>query len=100
MADRMEPFARTIDEAKKYILSSRLDRVDWKTELVRGDPGTAVQQLKQESGKGLISGDATLPLSLADQGLIAECEFVEHPRLASHGPTLFAELSKHRQTIA
>src|SRR6201984_2482392 len=47
--DWMEPFARTIDAAKKYVVSSILDRVDWNAELVRGDPGNAVQQLKQES---------------------------------------------------
>src|SRR5580658_3655559 len=51
--DWMEPFARTIDAAKKYVVSSTLDRVDWNAELVRGDLGTAVQQLKRESGKGL-----------------------------------------------
>jgi hypothetical protein len=39
MADWMEPFARTIDEAKKYVVSSTLDRVDWNAELVRGDLG-------------------------------------------------------------
>ena len=51
--DWMEPFARTIDAAKKYVVSSTLDRVDWNAELVRGDLGKAVQQLKRESGKGL-----------------------------------------------
>src|SRR6266571_4014015 len=59
--DWMEPFARTIDAAKKYVVSSTLERVDWNAELVRGDLGKAVQQLK----------------------------------LAGHGPTLFAGLSKH-----
>ena len=55
MAAWMEPFARTIDAAKKYVVSSTLDRVDWNAELVRGDLGKAVQQLKQESGKGLLT---------------------------------------------
>jgi dihydrofolate reductase len=32
--DWMEPFARTIDAAKKYVVSSTLDRVDWNAELV------------------------------------------------------------------
>ena len=32
--------------------------------------------------------------SLAELGLIDEYEFVVHPRLAGHGPTLFAGLSK------
>ena len=95
MADWMEPFARTIDAAKKYVVSSTLDRVDWNAELVRGDLGKAVQQLKREPGKGLFVGGVKLPLALAELGLIDEYEFVVHPRLAGHGPTLFAGLSKH-----
>ena len=91
----MESFARTIDAAKKYVVSSTLDRVDWNAELVRGDLGKAVQQLKQESGKGLLVGGVKLPQALAELGLIDEYEFIVHPRLAGHGPTLFAGLSKH-----
>jgi dihydrofolate reductase len=94
MADWMLPFARTIDAAKKYVVSSTLDRVDWNAELVRGELETAVRQLKRESGKGLFVGGVTLPLALANLGLIDEYEFVVHPRLAGHGPTLFAGLSK------
>jgi len=90
----MEPFARTIDAAHKYVVSSTLDRVDWNAELVRGDLGKAVEQLKQESGEGLLTGGVKLPLALAELGLIDEYEFVVHPRLAGHGPTLFAGLSK------
>jgi len=89
-----ELFARTIDAAKKYVVSSTLTLVDWNAELVRGDLGTAVQQLKRESGKGLFTGGVKLPLALAQLGLIDEYEFVVHPRLAGHGPTLFAGLSK------
>src|SRR3954452_21443736 len=65
--DWTEPFARTIDAAKKYVVSSTLDRVDWNAELVRGDLGKAVQQLKQEPGRGLFVGGV-------------------HPRIAGHGP--------------
>ena len=46
----MEPFARTIDAAKKYVVSSTLDRVHWNAQLVHGDPGKAVQQLKRGVG--------------------------------------------------
>jgi dihydrofolate reductase len=91
----MESFARTIDAAKKYVVSSTLDRVDWNAELVRGDLAKAVQQLKQEPGRGLFTGGVRLPQALAELGLIDEYEFVIHPRLAGHGPTLFAGLSKH-----
>jgi dihydrofolate reductase len=94
MENWMEPFARTIDAAKKYVVSRTLDRVDWNAELVRGDLGKAVQELKRESGKGLFVGGVKLPQALAELGLIDEYEFVVQPRLAGHGPTLFTGLSK------
>jgi dihydrofolate reductase len=95
MADWGLPFARTIDAAKKYVVSSTLDRIDWNAELLRGNLGTAVEQLKREPGKGLFTGGVKLPQALAELGLIDEYEFVVHPRLAGHGPTLFAGLSTH-----
>jgi dihydrofolate reductase len=91
----MEPFARTINAARKYVVSSTLAQLDWNAELVRGDLATAVRQLKAESGNGLFLGGVNLPLQLTELGLIDEYEFVVHPRLAGHGPTLFAGLSKH-----
>ena len=94
MPDWTESFARTIDAAKKYVVSSTLNKVDWNAELVRGDLEKAVRQLKQEPGKGLATGGVTLPLALAELGLIDEYEFVVQPRLAGHGPTLLAGLSK------
>jgi dihydrofolate reductase len=95
MTDWTEPFARTIDAAKKYVVSSTLERVDWNAELVRGDDlEEVVQQLKREPGTGLFVGGVTLPLALAELGLIDEYEFVVQPRLAGHGPTLLAGLSQ------
>jgi dihydrofolate reductase len=94
MADWEVPFARTIDGAKKYVVSGTLDQVDWNAELVQGDLEKAVRQLKREPGKGLFVGGVTLPLALADLGLIDEYEFVVQPILAGHGPTLFAGLSE------
>jgi dihydrofolate reductase len=95
MADWMEPFARVIHAARKYVVSSTLDRVDWNAELVRGDQlAKAVEQLKREPGKGLLVGGMKLPLALAELGLIDEYEFVVQPKLAGHGPTLLAGLSK------
>jgi dihydrofolate reductase len=94
MPDWMAPFGRTIDAAKKYVVSSTLDRVDWNAELVRGDLGDAVRELKREPGRGLFVGGVKLPLALAELGLIDEYEFVVQPTLVGHGPTLFAGLSK------
>jgi dihydrofolate reductase len=92
MDDWMIPFAQAIDGAKKYVVSSTLERVDWNAELVQGDLGEAVRQLKEEPGEGLHVGGVTLPLALADLGLIDEYEFVVLPVLAGHGPTLLAGL--------
>ncbi len=94
MPEWMLGFARTIDAAKKYVVSSTLDHVDWNAELLRGDLGEAVQKLKREPGKGILVGGVTLPLALANLGLIDEYEFIVHPVIAGHGPTLFAGLSK------
>jgi dihydrofolate reductase len=95
MAEWTEPFARTIDAARKYVVSGTLDRADWNAELVRGDDlEEVVQRLKREPGTGLFVGGVTLPLALAELGLIDEYEFVVQPRLAGHGPTLLAGLSQ------
>ena len=92
--DWMEPFAQTIDAAKKYVVSSTLNHVDWNAELVRGDLAAAVRKLKEMPGDSLFTGGVTLPLALAELDLIDEYEFVVHPRVVGHGPTLFAGLPR------
>jgi dihydrofolate reductase len=94
MPEWMIPFAETIDGAKKYVVSGTLDSVDWNAELVQGDLEQAVQQLKREPGRGVFVGGVTLPLALANLGLIDEYEFVVQPVLAGHGPTLLAGLKE------
>jgi dihydrofolate reductase len=95
MPEWTEPFARTIDAARKYVVSSTLDRVEWNAELVRGDLRTAIEQLKQQPGNSLFVGGAQLAQALTELGLIDDYEFIVHPRVTGHGPTLFAGLSKH-----
>ena len=90
-----DPFAKTIDAAKKYVVSSTLERVEWNAELIRGNVADAVRQLKEQPGGELAVGGVTLPLALAEAGLIDEYEFVVHPRIAGHGPYLLAGLSKY-----
>lgn len=93
--DWWNAFAQTIDVAKKYVVSSTLTTVDWNSELLRGDLETAVRKLKEQPGKGILLGGVTLPLALAELGLIDEYEFVVHPRIAGHGPWVLDGLSKH-----
>lgn len=95
VADWMVPFAQTIHTAKKYVVSASLAKVDWNAELVPPDQlESVVRALKQQPGKGIYLGGVTLPLALAELGLIDEYEFMVHPRLAGHGPTPFAGLSR------
>lgn len=91
------PFAEAIDRAKKHVMSSTLDEADWNAELLQGDLGQAVQRLKQGPGERLWVGGVTLPVALADLGLIDEYEFVVQPVLAGHGPTLLAGLRERVQ---
>jgi dihydrofolate reductase len=92
MDDANIAFAKSIDVAKKYVVSSTLRHIDWNAELIRGDLGTAVQALKDQPGAGIFVGGVTLPLTLADLGLIDEYEFVVMPVLAGHGPRLLEGL--------
>lgn len=94
MEEWMVPFARSIDAARKYVVSSTLQEVDWNAELVRGDLASAVRALKQQPGKGLYVGGLTLPRALAELDLIDEYEFVVQPHVVGHGPTLFAGLPR------
>lgn len=91
----MHPFAQTIDAARKYVVSSTLERVDWNAEFLRGDLRETVEQLKREPGNGLYTGGVMLPMALTELGLIDEYEFIVHPRIVGHGPAIFAGLSKH-----
>ena len=92
MGEWQVPFAETIDGAKKHVVSSTLGAADWNAELVTGDLEAEIRRLKQQSGDGLWVGGVTLPLALADLGLIDEYEFLVQPVLAGRGPTLFAGL--------
>lgn len=86
------PFAEGMDQANKYVVSSTLGAVDWNAELVHGDLAPAIRRLKEEPGDGLWVGGVTLPLALADLGLIDEYEFLVQPVIAGHGPTLLSGL--------
>lgn len=98
IADWMMPFARTIDAARKYVVSDTLDGADWNAEIIRPkDLEATVRQLKAQPGRGLYTGGLTLPRALAELGLIDEYEFVLHPMIAGHGPTLFSGLPQHLQ---
>jgi dihydrofolate reductase len=95
----MVPFAQTIHAMDKYVVSSTLDQVDWNAELVEGDLAQAVRRIKQMPGDGVFVGGVTLPLALAEMGLVDEYQFVVHPVVAGHGPRLLAGLSERLDLV-
>lgn len=94
MPEWMQPFAKTMDAAKKYLVSSTVHTAEWNTEMVCGDLATFVLHLKQQPGKGIGVGGVQLAMALTELGLIDEYQIVVHPRIVGRGPTLFAGLSK------
>ena len=90
----LQPFQQAIHAAKKYLVSSTREPDGWNTEALTGDPVEAVRRLKEQPGHGLYVGGVTLPLALADAGLIDEYEFVVYPALVGHGPRLFEGLAE------
>ena len=69
MPDWTEPFARTIDAAKKYVVSSTLDRVDWNAELVRGDLGEGRSAAQAGVGQGTAHGRRDAPAGVGGAGI-------------------------------
>lgn len=93
--DWMVPFADTISEQKKYLVSSTRRADDWNTEQLDGDLIEAVRALKEQPGGSLLVGGMKLPVALADAGLIDEYQLVVHPKVIGHGPYLFGGISTH-----
>ena len=90
----LQPFKQAIDGAKKYLVSSTREPDGWNTEALTGDPVEAVRKVKEQPGDGLYVGGVTLPLALADAGLIDEYEFVVYPTVVGRGPRLFDGLAE------
>ena len=65
----MEPFARTIDAARKYVVSSTLSRVDWNAELVRGDLAKAVPAVQAGVGQGTVHGKREASAGVGGAGI-------------------------------
>ena len=86
-------FAQAIGPIRKHVVSSTIQSLDWDAELLRGDLADGVRRLKEQSATGVYVGGVTLPLALAQLGLIDEYEILVHPRVAGRGPALFAGLS-------
>ena len=86
------PFAEAIDRAPKHVVSSTLSSVDWNAELVQGDLRQAVERLKAGAGREPGARRRHPAAGPGGPRSVDEYQFVVHPVLAGHGPTLLAGL--------
>jgi dihydrofolate reductase len=87
-----EPFASIMNGIPKYVVSNRLERVDWNNStLVTGDDiAGQLRELKARPGKDIaVSGSATLVRWLLREGLVDELHLLVHPVVVGSGRRLF-----------
>jgi dihydrofolate reductase len=93
-----EPFASFMNNTRKFVLSTTLDKVEWgefeTIELLKGNLVEAVTALKQQPGKNIgVGGSPTLVQSLLEHDLLDELRLQVHPVIAGHGKRLFKDES-------
>jgi class 3 adenylate cyclase/dihydrofolate reductase len=86
-------FARQMNEAHKYVVSSSLKQLDWQnSELLNGDWAEKVAELKRRPGKDiLVSGSADLVNGLIEHGLLDELQVIVFPVILGVGKRLFRD---------
>ena len=85
-----QEFARAFNSTRKIVFSRSLDSTeDGNTRIVRTNLRDEILKLKQEPGKNILTGGVTIPLQLAELGLIDEYRFVVHPIVVGGGRRLF-----------
>ncbi|WP_367128160.1 dihydrofolate reductase family protein [Saccharothrix sp. HUAS TT1] len=85
-------FARNWRDTPKVVFSSTVDRVDWNTRLVTGDPIAEITRLKAGDGAPMGIGGATLAGAAARAGLVDEYQLATHPVLVGGGTPFFTAL--------
>jgi dihydrofolate reductase len=88
-------FSRFADETQKIVVSTTLDRVEWKnTKLIKDNIAEEIKKIKQQPGKNLVvAGGATVAQTFAKLGLIDEYLIVVHPVILGKGRLLLKDLN-------
>jgi dihydrofolate reductase len=94
-----EPYASHINNTPKVVVSTTLDKVEWKNStLVRGNLAEEVARLKKQPGRNIgVAGSPTLVRSLLQDGLLDELILMIHPVVAGRGKRLFTDGSGVRR---
>src|SRR5919108_5555613 len=88
-----DPFAARFNNAKKYVVSKTLTKLDWKnSELIKGDVGKEVKKLKDQDGPEIqVHGSGDLIQTLLKHDLVDELRLKIFPITRGIGKCLFAE---------
>jgi dihydrofolate reductase len=88
-----EPYASHINNTPKYVVSTTLDKVEWKnSRLIEGNLAAELTRLKQQPGKNIgVAGSPTLVQSLLQSDLLDELTLMVHPVIAGRGKRLFTD---------
>lgn len=83
-------WAVKLEATPKYVASSTRTNFRWTNSYhISGDLRSGVQKLKDATPTGVLLGSGKLAAELDRLGLIDEYQFLVHPRIAGHGPTLY-----------
>jgi dihydrofolate reductase len=87
----MREWAMKLEAKPKYVVSSTRRDFPWaNSHHVAGDLRAGVQKLKDATPAGVLLGSGKLAAELDRLDLIDEYQLLVHPRIAGHGPTLYA----------
>ena len=94
LAEPQREFARIWKELPKVVFSSKLEKVEGNTRLVRDGAAEEVARLKEEPGKDLAVGGAGLAAGLMELGLIDEFRPFVNPGVLGGGTPFFPALDE------
>jgi len=88
-----EPYASHINNTPKYVVSTTLDKVEWKNStLVKVPLAEEIARLKKQPGKNIgVAGSPTLVSSLLQNDLLDELILMIHPVVVGRGKRLFQD---------
>ncbi len=93
-------WALRLEIKPKYVVSSARTDFPWThSHLIGGDLRSGVQKLKDATPAGVLLGSGKLATALDRLDLIDEYQFLVHPRIAGHGPTLYESGLLHTRRL-
>ncbi|MEM3160263.1 MAG: dihydrofolate reductase family protein, partial [Nitrososphaera sp.] len=88
-----DPFAGKLNDAKKYVASRTLSKLDWNnSELIKGDVAEGIRRIKEQDGPEIqVHGSGNLIQTLLKHDLVDELWLKIFPVTLGTGKRLFAQ---------